>query len=433
MDVLIKCKRWDWRTALLLVGVVRAGVLIGLGDFQADPDAYHRLAGNLVEQGRYGYWLEQIFPRRVEAEASEFVPTAYRPPLYPLLLAVVSSPAGIAVLHWGLGMATVLLAGWMVAKYLDPRWAWLGISVVGLDPILLNQSTQIMTETLAATLVTGCWVWAARAGNSGLGGFVLGILWGVTTLCRPAFLAIAGLVLVVRWWFGKELFWHWLAISVLGLTVCLAPWVIRNAVVLERLSPTTTHGGYTFHLANNAEYYQHLRRQSWWQQWRADAFNQEYHQRRWETWQTLQKSGETARWETVCDRREWRLGVTAVQADPSGFGMAAWHRVLKFWGLLPQQRNEQESLRRFALRYLIAAWYALVFLSAIGGLIRLRTEFLQPPWVTGLAIVIGLTLVHTCFWSDLRMRAPLMPIVGVFATIGLTAIWPASRVLRGTS
>ena len=39
------------------------------------------------------------------------------------------------------------------------------------------------------------------------------------------------------------------------MTAVLAPWAVRNALVLGEPVWTTTHGGYTLALANNEVYY----------------------------------------------------------------------------------------------------------------------------------------------------------------------------------
>jgi len=85
----------------------RAGALWLMSDaLRTDPDGYRRLAVNLVEHGTFG---------------QGDVPTAYRPPLYPMMLTGCVAlgncvrPA-IGALHVTLGAATVglvfLLAEW---------------------------------------------------------------------------------------------------------------------------------------------------------------------------------------------------------------------------------------------------------------------------------------------------------------------------------
>ena len=49
------------------------------------------------------------------------------------------------------------------------------------------------------------------------------------------------------------------------------------------------------------------------------------------------------------------------------------------------------------------------------------SPFPLPPssWLWGLLLVACLTAVHTFYWTDMRMRAPLMPVVALAAAGGL--------------
>src|SRR5207247_1936361 len=92
---------------------------------------------------------------------------AYRPPLYPVLLAKLAgeglevTPLRVALLHWLLGIGTVWLT-WVTAglfcREVDGAGAaavWrpgLAALLVACDPILLYWSTYVMTETLATFL-----------------------------------------------------------------------------------------------------------------------------------------------------------------------------------------------------------------------------------------------------------------------------------------
>ena len=75
---------------VVLAVAVRGGVLLATPDaLSADPDGYRRVAENLLEHGCFGHGQ---------------TPTAYRPPLYPLVLApcVACGEYGrlaVAVLH----------------------------------------------------------------------------------------------------------------------------------------------------------------------------------------------------------------------------------------------------------------------------------------------------------------------------------------------
>ena len=98
------------RSAVALIGLallVRgAAVAVGRESLQADPDGYRRLAENLVSRATLG-------------RANQ--PTAFRPPLYPMLLAgcVALGPwadTAIGLLHVAMGMATVWMVFWMACR-----------------------------------------------------------------------------------------------------------------------------------------------------------------------------------------------------------------------------------------------------------------------------------------------------------------------------
>ena len=131
-----------------------------------------------------------------QRERGQLLPTAYRPPLYPLLLTGCValgdySRAAVAVLHLMMGMATVglvlVLGRWWG---LGSRGAALAALLVACDPILLSQSTQVMTETPAALLATAGLVtltWASR-NPSVFRAMLAGATLALGALCRPTLL-----------------------------------------------------------------------------------------------------------------------------------------------------------------------------------------------------------------------------------------------------
>ena len=145
------------------------------GSLADDRDHYRLLAEGLVESGGL------LHP-------DHGTPTAYRPPLYPLLLATIARTGagdfGVAVLHLLLGLATV--AGtWKTGIHLGlARRAWWPAAAVAVDPLLVVGATLPMTETLFTALAT--WMLAlATSPPTGRRGLALGILFGLAALCRP--------------------------------------------------------------------------------------------------------------------------------------------------------------------------------------------------------------------------------------------------------
>src|SRR5215469_11998439 len=128
---------------IVLAVFIRGGVLVAQHDrLRADPDGYRTLAQNLAEHGVLGRGSQ---------------PSAYRPPLYPLALApCVAGPwkpeAAIALVHFALGLATVATTVWLAKRWGLGSFSYLAGALVACDPILVNQSTLVMTETLATFL-----------------------------------------------------------------------------------------------------------------------------------------------------------------------------------------------------------------------------------------------------------------------------------------
>ena len=71
------------------------------------------------------------------------------------------------------------------------------------------------------------------------------------------------------------------------------------------------------------------------------------------------------------------------------------------------------------LRYATCAWYCGVYVVAAIGIWRLRWKLLAPPWIWGVLLCVAFTAVHTFYWTNMRMRAPLMPFVAVVASAAL--------------
>ncbi len=131
---------------------------------QDDPDGYLRLATNLVDHRTFS--------------SGYSVPTAYRPPLYSLVLTGpvlvgAHDPAimiiAMMMLHVLLGVATVYLVFVLARCWgLGRTAAAVAAVLTACDPILLRSSTVVMTETLATLLATGgllALTWTGRRGT----------------------------------------------------------------------------------------------------------------------------------------------------------------------------------------------------------------------------------------------------------------------------
>ncbi len=120
---------------------------------------------------------------------------------------------------------------------------------VAVYPALLEYQGMLMSEPLAATLLSGAvlaTLWAAD--DDGWGRWLLpGALLGATAMVRPEYLGVAALLSIVVFARGARSDWRrtlaQAAVLLAGVVLVVAPWTIRNAVALDRVVPISTGGG----------------------------------------------------------------------------------------------------------------------------------------------------------------------------------------------
>lgn len=415
--------RVEGRTLVFLIVatvLVRAAVLAVVPDtFVADPDAYRAVALNLVDHGCFGHGNQ---------------PIATRPVLYPLVLAGcrLIDPAlwySLAVVHVVLGVATVVMTYVLAVRWRVGRWSLLAAGLVAVDPLLLLSSTLVMTETLATFLAVGSLFAVTRCAEapSARRASVAGALMALAVLCRPTFLlwmapVIALMPLAANDWRGRAKVFAW---SVLAAVVVLSPWAIRNGIQFGKPTPATNHGGFTLLLANNPSFYEYLRSRRFGEVWNAEPFN--------EGWTARSKQLAPGD-EVAADRLAYSDALAVIRSNPGTFAYACLVRVSRIWGLVPHRTSPDESLVRRVARWMIGVFYAVEFFLAAIGLVALsrgrvpRSEVFRG-WVWGLLLAAAFTAVHTFYWTNIRMRAPLIPVVCAAAALGAAQIasWRNTR------
>jgi 4-amino-4-deoxy-L-arabinose transferase-like glycosyltransferase len=147
-----------------------------------------------------------------------------------------------------IGTLSVLFA-YLVARRLAGPWAGLVAALaVAVYPALLEYQGMLMSEPLAASLLSGAvlaMLWADAGRDRRW--LAPGLLLGALALVRPEYLAISLPIAVVV--FARRGRSGWRAglaqalLLLLGLAVFVAPWTVRNEVVLGRFVPISTGGG----------------------------------------------------------------------------------------------------------------------------------------------------------------------------------------------
>lgn len=230
------------------------GALVAIAHIGA-AGVLHRSIGALYEDGRDFNGLAAGLAR----ELSYGPPEAFRPPGWPMLLAVPYRAFGV---HPNLGLALNAILGGLAVVALVRLGQQLGLTrlqsavaglAYGLFPWVLIIGAALYAETLF-NLLTIClcliivgfrerrpipwWWWVAP-----------GLIAAYATLVRPvlAFWLPIGLLFAL----GRKLDWRAALGMALGIGLILGVWTGRNFERLDSFVPLTTAGGLTLALANN--------------------------------------------------------------------------------------------------------------------------------------------------------------------------------------
>jgi len=434
-----------WIGVLLVIGalLLRGAVCFhGVDQYSSDPDAYRAIAETLGVTGVFG----------LTTASGKTVATAFRPPLYPFLLSCLLSDQGlpnvaVTVLHALLGALAVLftyLAGLSMLRARTGLWGPIVASVlVMIDPVLLRQSTLVMTETLATTLVCMVIWWWTRYRNGARDlafGLVLGGLLALAFLVRPTFL-VWGVLLAAAIVFysrhSERVKWVQAASALAIISIVVGAWTIRNSRAVGHPVWATTHGGYTLLLGNNPSFYAYLDSGSKHGVWDSEAFQiayshrydgdprtAEFWQQEWNGPREVQ-SDEVVR--TVTEHSDDRLAYESAMAvmkrQPSMFLWAGVVRVCRLWDPFPRQTAGRVSWTVTV----IGLYYCCLYVAMLVGFCRLGRAFFTATWWPVFALFLTLTLVHAVYWSNIRMRAPAIPAIALLAAIAVP-VRPPQRV-----
>lgn len=403
--------------AVLAIGLAARGLALWKfsGQLQADADGYRAIAESLVAGRGFG------FPEGSPNAA----PSAYRPPLYPCLLTpLVLGASGnqtticrcIGALHLVLGAGTIWLTI-LAARRLGLRRAGVVAGLlVAIDPLLVYNASLVMTETTAAFLAA-LWVWLLlRAAGPG-GRFAAGAAFGLCCLCRPTFWACGAILAALGTAFGRRrMELRHVQAVVVGAALVVAPWAVRNTVVMGRPVLTTTHGGYTLLLAHNPFYTREVVDRPWGAVWSVDSDHD------WQAWLEDQMQAQQPpidyrqphspaieiardRW---MSRRAWQY----IDEEPATAVRAGTTLLARFWNIIPLT-TESRSLPR-AVGWMIGAFYIAEFAALLVGMWRIKRGEWSCWWPL-FALLAGFTAVHALYWADMRMRAPLVPAMALLA------------------
>lgn len=201
---------------------------------RADAGEYFSYAYNLRHSGVYS--MDRTW---AEAPAGHVpAPDAFRPPGYPLFLAMLGTPEPseaylfqVSLAQALLGIASVWLLFLIASRFLGWKSSMAVALIAALSPHLATISTYLLSESLFYFLLLAAIASLLKAVDSGNRAWfaITGALWGLCSLVRstseffPPLLLIAVLLLP-----GLRRFRSSAMLAFAVFAAVLAPWMIRN-------------------------------------------------------------------------------------------------------------------------------------------------------------------------------------------------------------
>jgi hypothetical protein len=215
-----------------------------------------------------------------------------------------------------------------------------------------------------------------------------------------------------------------LQLSLIMLCCCaiaISPWIIRNVIQFAKFIPATTHGGYTLALGNNPDFYRDVIHGSDEFPWNGDSLDR---------WKSL-VDGVPPDSETASDAWYYKQAKVAIRNEPAAFIRSCLLRFCRYWAVSPAE----DGLPKW-IRFGTAFWYSTIWLGLCLNVFqraiwRVRKMPLKRSCIDFQkrivplilwAVVGAFLIVHLFYWTDTRMRAPLMPVLAVLASLGWDSI-----------
>jgi 4-amino-4-deoxy-L-arabinose transferase-like glycosyltransferase len=404
----------------VVLSIIVLGMLLRLAAIS------HWEADLTIDRDAYLGITQSLYEGRGFASQGETEPTAFRPPLYPMLLSYVYwlGPASAVATVNLLSSLLILCATSLVAHQLGlSRLAWLAVLLLAVDPLLVKYTSQPMTEvTSAALMITWVSSWLSwRQSLDWRWAMTTGIFFGLNVLCRPTILAAVPLLVIwtlACWVMRKKKRPNGLSVIAMAATLLvMMPWLIRNAVDFHKLIPATTHGGYTLLLANNESFYRaSVEGDAWGKIWERLPNENPDSQASWYQKLTSEMDAQGLKTEIARDQYQYQLALKTIRTHTGTFAKACLLRLYWFWHIMPQG-PDAGAMSRFII-VPVALFYLLENLLALIGIVRVWKR----SWRTSvifLVPIVTLVGVHLFFWTNMRMRASLLPILAVLVAAAL--------------
>ena|SRR5579863_4251027 len=345
-------------------------------------------------------------------------PTAWLPPVYPIILAGIFLIFGVFTLHAFYAAATlnILLSVTTCVPiyFVGKRIAGIGTASLAawlwaLFPNAIVIPFQWIWDTSLTALLAAAILWATLAlaeSHRNRNWCLYGLLWGFALLTNP--IVGAALPFLLGWVIWRQrpdhaVFKRAAVALVLAILVCI-PWTARNYVQFHRFIPLRSNFPFDLWMGNNRVFDENAP---------INARVTRYGEAR--------LYGELG--EAAFMREKWQLATEFIRTHKRLELRLSWWRALSFWlgSFRPVQDFENAD----------SAWIKAIFLvnfltalgSAIGVLILLfrRSSYAVPLGV----FIVFVPMVYYITHASLRYRHPIDPVVALLTALAIMRASPS--------
>jgi 4-amino-4-deoxy-L-arabinose transferase-like glycosyltransferase len=351
-------------------------------------------------------------------ELTTGIPTALRPPFYPLLIAAFwwtdKAPITAVILVQSIcGAATVVLVYLIAKDHFSHRVAVIAALGAAFAPMTVHYTAVILSETVFTfLLVLGIFFWERNHGPAA------GIAFGLAALTRTIVIPFAGclalLTLLPRWRNQRRLY---LLIFVITMGIA-SIWIVRNAIVFRKFILVQSTGyGLSFFVGS-------IETQMYGDEVWTKVLNE------------LASAKENTQDETSVDRTYMIRAFERIESDPPQYlrtRLRQYPRLFLHSGdylLGSSNITFGEALHeRKALVVIFKVSFILgniaIFLLAIYGIFLERRRFVLLSHI--ILFPLFLCLIHLPMWIESRYSLPMMPLVLILAARGIEGLQNRAR------
>jgi hypothetical protein len=185
--------------------------------------------------------------------------TAYRPPGYPIFLAVLYQFWNRPLAAKLANAAMLAALGWLLAEMVAsvaPQGKLFAPMLLLLYPVFPYTATTLYPQILGALLFAAVVLWLMRWPDAPFSAALCGTLLGALILVIPVYLLILPIIVGFLLIAGRGDLAHAcrsVGLMALGVILVVCPWTIRNALLFHKIVPVSTNSGINLLLGNCAD------------------------------------------------------------------------------------------------------------------------------------------------------------------------------------